>query len=113
MIKFNFFNNKDSWGDTSYFYGNLNLRDNLKFLKRNRKDDSYPIESYDLTAEDYTGFLVFSKKLCGIDLLEKINDGRVTVSINDYGAYYSIRGIYLRVDKSHSNAVIQVTENSP
>ena len=79
--------------------------------KRDRKQDLYPFQSYDLTAEDYTGFLVFSKKLCGIDLLEKINDGSVTVSINDYGAYYSTRAIYLRVDKSHSNAVIQVTQN--
>ena len=58
------------------------------------------------------GYKLFKNSLCGIDLLEKINDGSVTVSINDYGAYYSTRAIYLRVDKSHSNAVIQVTENS-
>jgi len=64
---------------------------------------------YDLTTEDYIGFLGFPKKLCGIDLLNKIEDGTVKMTYNDYGAFYEEKGKYLRMDQAQSNMMVQIS----
>merc|ERR1712176_1756417 len=65
--------------------------------------------AYDLTNEDYIGFLGFPKKLCGIDLLNKIEDGTVKMTYNDYGAFYEEKGKYLRMDQAQSNMMVQIS----
>lgn len=65
--------------------------------------------AYDLTNEDYIGFLGFPKKLCGIDLLNKIEDGTVKMTFNDYGAFYEEKSKFLRLDQQHTSMMVQIS----
>lgn len=64
--------------------------------------------AYDLVNGDYIGFLGIPRKLCGSDVLNKINDGTVQMSFNDFGAFYDFQHKYLRTDKEHSVLMIQI-----
>ena len=49
-----------------------------------------------LAKKAYTGFVYFTKKLCGSDFLEKFRDGTVNFDIFDYTAEYIPQYRYYR-----------------
>ena len=71
---------------------------------------------------DYIGFLGFSKKYCGMDVLRGFDEGRLTVSFVDNGNFYTRYGVdangdtkkwpgYLRAEGRHSSYTIQASLN--
>ena len=69
------------------------------------KDDG---ENYDVTNQEYHGFVFFKEWKCGQDFMKALFDGRVRVNIFDYGADYAIQYSYDTKDKwDESMAVFQ------
>ena len=62
---------------------------------------------FEVWQSEYTGFITFTKKKCGIDLLDALVDGRITWSIIDGGAYYTTQFGYKRVDGRHTSTTLQ------
>ena len=58
--------------------------------------------AYDIVTGTYLGFMGFPKKKCGIDLVRALEDGRVSLTMYDYGAYYEAIDSYVRVDGQHT-----------
>ena len=63
----------------------------------------------DVTVDDYIGFIIFSKRYCGIDFIKELDNGNVTVSFYDKTPSYDRSDVYVRLDKGQSQTAIQFT----
>jgi hypothetical protein len=61
----------------------------------------------DVTQDDYIGFIVYSKRYCGIDFLSRLQQGGASVRIYDQSDSYNVDGTYVSLDKSQTQTVIQ------
>ena len=43
----------------------------------------------------YTGFLIFSRKYCGVDFFEALSDGSISIGLLDYDWTYDVRAFFL------------------
>ena len=59
-------------------------------------------KAYDIVSDPYFGFLGFAKKNCGIDFINALDDGRVSLKMYDWGAYYDNFANFKRVDGRHT-----------
>merc|ERR1712130_19632 len=60
-------------------------------------------KAYDIVSDPYFGFLGFAKKFCGNDFLHALDDGRVSLKMYDWGAYYDNFDNFKRMDGRHSS----------
>jgi len=65
----------------------------------------------DVTVEDYIGFLIFSKRYCGIDFIKELDNGNVKIDFFDKNPVYEKSEVYVRLDKAQSQTVVQFTTN--
>lgn len=65
--------------------------------------------------QKYSGFIIFSKKNCGIDFLNGMQDGRLGWEIMDKKDYYDNSGLYsfLRMDGAQTSLTIQFQNGVP
>ncbi|CBY43620.1 unnamed protein product, partial [Oikopleura dioica] len=61
----------------------------------------------DVTQDDYIGFIVYSKRYCGLDFISRLQQGGASVRIYDQADSYKIDGTYVSLDKSQTQTVIQ------
>ena len=48
-----------------------------------------------LRENPYTGFLIFSRKYCGVDFFEALSDGSISIGLLDYDWTYDVRAFFL------------------
>lgn len=53
--------------------------------------------------EEYAGFVIFSRRWCGVELLDKLMEGEVLISVTDYSAMYEVVDMYERKNKDDKN----------
>jgi len=53
--------------------------------------------------DEYAGFVIFSRRWCGVELLDKLMDGEVLLSVTDYSAMYEVVDMYERKNKDDKN----------
>ena len=50
----------------------------------------------DVRRELYTGVVMFTKDVCGMDFLRSLEDGRVRIELSDTSALYRIHGVHFK-----------------
>ncbi|CBY07549.1 unnamed protein product [Oikopleura dioica] len=65
----------------------------------------------DVTVEDYIGFLIFSKRYCGVEFIKELDNGNVKIDFFDKTAAYDKSNVYVRLDQAQSQTVVQFTTN--
>ena len=71
-----------------------------------------PFKEFEIWQSEYLGFFSFSKKKCGLDLVDAFVDGRLKWSIVDKGAYYTTQFAYKRTDGHHTSLTLQFYRHS-
>ena len=63
----------------------------------------------------YSGFIIYSKKSCGIDFINKLANGNITIDIMDTVGYYEANQTfsYFRDDKGKSSVTVQFGNPNP
>jgi hypothetical protein len=72
----------------------------------------YNNANFDIMTGPYLGFMSFTKKMCGMDLLHAFDDGRLGWGIVDEGVFYDAQFVYKRLDGRHSSATLQFHRHS-
>lgn len=54
---------------------------------------------YDIRSSPYTGFMIWSRRFCGVEFTNGLISGQIKMMIMDYEAAYEIQYMYERVDK--------------
>lgn len=65
----------------------------------------------DVTKQDYIGFLIFSKRYCGIEFIKELDNGNVKIDFFDKTTAYDKSDVYVRLDKAQSQTVVQFSVN--
>ena len=93
---------------TNKMYKGINSQNvQVTILKKNGADDLD--QGLNIRKEAYIGYLIWSKKACGLDFLNAFEDGRLTLDFLDFGTYYdnSEAFMYKRDDAKFTSLTYQ------
>lgn len=63
--------------------------------------------AYDILQNPYIGFIGLAKRKCGLDLIDALNDGRVSWKIHDFDDYYTEQFRHKRKGGQQTSVILQ------